>query len=78
MKRMQNVVAAVDLEARFRVMDEFGDYCQVLSLPAPPLRSPGWSRQVAVACEGRQRWIGRTRGKAPKAIHRVCRIPSLK
>jgi len=22
---------------RFRVMDEFGDYCQVLSLPAPPL-----------------------------------------
>src|SRR5690242_20792315 len=36
-KRVRNVPTIADLEARFRVMDEFGDYCQFLSLPAPPL-----------------------------------------
>jgi predicted TIM-barrel fold metal-dependent hydrolase len=36
-KRVQNVPTIADLDARFRVMDEFGEYCQLLSLPAPPL-----------------------------------------
>jgi aminocarboxymuconate-semialdehyde decarboxylase len=36
-KRVQNVATITDLDARFRVMDEFGEYCQVLSMPAPPL-----------------------------------------
>ena len=36
-KRVQNVPTIADLDARFRVMDEFGEYCQFLSLPAPPL-----------------------------------------
>jgi uncharacterized protein len=36
-KRVQNVATIADLDARFRVMDEFGEYCQVLSMPAPPL-----------------------------------------
>lgn len=36
-KRVQNVPTGADLDARFRVMDEFGEYVQVLSLPAPPL-----------------------------------------
>ena len=36
-KRVQNVSTIADLDARFRVMDEFGEYCQVLSMPAPPL-----------------------------------------
>jgi predicted TIM-barrel fold metal-dependent hydrolase len=36
-KRVQNVPTIVDLDQRFRVMDEFGDYTQVLTLPAPPL-----------------------------------------
>jgi predicted TIM-barrel fold metal-dependent hydrolase len=36
-KRVQNVATIADLDARFRVMDEFGDYRQVLSMPAPPL-----------------------------------------
>jgi len=36
-KRVQNVPTIADLDARFRVMDEFGEYCQVLSMPAPPL-----------------------------------------
>ena len=36
-KRVQNIGTAFDLDQRLRVMDEFGDYCQVLSLPSPPL-----------------------------------------
>ena len=38
-KRAQNVYAISDLDQRFRVMDEFGDYCQVLSLPSPPIEA---------------------------------------
>ena len=36
-KRVRNVPTIADLEARFRVMDEFEDYYQFLTLPAPPL-----------------------------------------
>lgn len=36
-KRVRNIPCIADLDARFRVMDEFGEYCQVLSLPSPPL-----------------------------------------
>jgi predicted TIM-barrel fold metal-dependent hydrolase len=28
-----------DLDARFRVMDEFGEYCQVISLASPPIEA---------------------------------------
>ena len=36
-KRMQAVVAIHDLDERFRQMDPFGDYRQMISLPNPPL-----------------------------------------
>ena len=36
-KRSRGVPMLVDLDERFRVMDQFGDYQQVLSLPTPPL-----------------------------------------
>ena len=36
-KRVRNIPTIVDLDARFRMMDEFEDYCQLLSLPLPPL-----------------------------------------
>ncbi len=36
-KRMQSVTAIHDLDERFRQMDPFGDYRQVISLPNPPL-----------------------------------------
>ena len=38
-KRIQNVRTVHDLDARFRVMDQFGDYTQILSLGLPPLES---------------------------------------
>ena len=36
-KRVQNIRNIMDLDQRFKVMDEFGEYCQILSLPAPPV-----------------------------------------
>ena len=37
LKRVTSVPMLVDLDERFRVMDRFADYCQVLSLASPPL-----------------------------------------
>ena len=36
-KRMQTVSEVHDLDDRFRAMDLFGDYRQIISLPNPPL-----------------------------------------
>lgn len=36
-KRMQQVTMVHDLDVRFRLMDQFGEYGQVISLPNPPL-----------------------------------------
>ena len=36
-KRLRTVTKLFDLDARFREMDEFGDYRQVISLPNPPI-----------------------------------------
>jgi len=36
-KRVRGIPALVDLEARFRVMDRFDDYAQIICLAAPPL-----------------------------------------
>src|SRR5262249_25593021 len=38
-KRIRNIPLLHDLEARFRVMDAFDDYAQILSLPSPPLEA---------------------------------------
>ena len=38
-KRIREIPVMVDLDLRFRMMDLFGDYVQVLSLAAPPLEA---------------------------------------
>ncbi len=38
-KRVQNIRTIHDLEARFRVMDEFGEYRQFLTLASPPIET---------------------------------------
>ena len=40
-KRVKAMPTIVKLDARFKVMDEFGEYCQVISLPAPPIEALG-------------------------------------
>ena len=50
-ERIANIPSLVDLDLRFRQMDEFGeDYRQIISLPAPPpedLGDPRLSRDMA-------------------------------
>jgi len=36
-----NIPAMVNLDLRFRMMDRFGDYCQVVSMAAPPIEAMG-------------------------------------
>jgi len=49
-KRVANIQTIVDVDSRFRILDEFGDYVQVLTLPLPPveiLAGPEKSPQLA-------------------------------
>jgi len=51
-KRMRNIPMLADLDVRFKVMDRFGEYEQVLSLPTPPIEvfaSPADARDLARA-----------------------------
>lgn len=38
-KRVRNIPCIVDLDERFRIMDRFKDYVQVICLPNPPIES---------------------------------------
>jgi predicted TIM-barrel fold metal-dependent hydrolase len=38
-KRVSSIATLVDLDQRFRAMDEFGEFRQVLTLPSPPLEA---------------------------------------
>jgi len=63
-KRVQNIPSIHDLDARFRVMDEFGDYRQFLSLPSPPLETmaggPDRSPELArIANDGLAELVGK-------------------
>lgn len=55
-RRIEGIPSLIDLDLRFRHMDEFGDYRQIVSLPAPPpedLGPPTVSRELArMANEG--------------------------
>jgi uncharacterized protein len=49
-KRVAAIQTIVDVESRFRILDEFGDYVQVITLPLPPveiLAGPEQSPQLA-------------------------------
>jgi len=40
-KRVRNIPCIVDLDERFRIMDRFKDYVQIICLPNPPLETFG-------------------------------------
>ena len=46
-KRVRSLPVLHDLDARFRVMDEFGDYQQILSMPSPPVEALAGPREAA-------------------------------
>jgi predicted TIM-barrel fold metal-dependent hydrolase len=71
-KRMRNVPMLVDLDLRFRVMDRFDGYQQVLSLPTPPIEAMA-SGQDAVdlaraANEGMAELVGRHPDRFPAFV----------
>jgi len=45
-KRVRNMPTIVNLDARFKVMDEFGEYCQVISLPSPAIEAFGGPKET--------------------------------
>jgi aminocarboxymuconate-semialdehyde decarboxylase len=45
-KRVREIPVIVDLEQRFRMMDRFGDYVQVISMGAPPIEALGDPKQT--------------------------------
>lgn len=45
-KRVSNIPSLVDMDVRFRQMDEFGDYRQIINIAAPPVEDLG-SPQVS-------------------------------
>src|SRR5580698_10222272 len=50
-KRVREIPVLVDLDARFRMMDMFDDYAQVISLAAPPIEALGDKAQAGdLAC----------------------------
>jgi uncharacterized protein len=46
-KRVRGIPSVIDLDVRFRMMDRFPDYVQVISLAAPPIEALGNPKQTA-------------------------------
>jgi len=68
-KRVRNLPALRDLEARFRVMDEFDDYQQILSMPSPPIEAFADSRAAVelarIGNDGFAELVARHRDRFP-------------
>ncbi|TET83175.1 MAG: amidohydrolase, partial [Desulfobacteraceae bacterium] len=71
-KRVREVPVLVDLEARFRVMDQFDDYAQVICLASPPLEvlaGPELSPELAkVANDGMADYVAKYPERFPGFI----------
>ena len=64
-KRLRNVAKLFDLDERFREMDEFGDYRQIISLPNPPIEDIAKGATGEQARPRRQRCHGGIVRQAP-------------
>ncbi len=71
-KRVQSIPVIVDLEKRFRVMDQFEDYVQVICLPNPPLEvlgSPEVTAELAqIANDGMAEYVAKYPDRFPGFI----------
>jgi len=71
-KRVRNVPVIVDLDLRFKVMDQFEDYVQVICLPNPPLEvlgGPKISAELAkVANDGMADYVAKYPDRFPGFI----------
>ena len=71
-KRVRAIPVIVELEERFRVMDQFNDYVQVICLPNPPLEvmgGPEVSAELArVANDGMAEYVAKYPDRFPAFI----------
>ena len=71
-KRVRNVPSIVDLDERFRIMDRFDDYVQVICLGSPPIEvfgPPSISREMAkLANDGMAELVRKHRDRFPGFI----------
>ncbi|HLX45810.1 MAG TPA: amidohydrolase family protein [Bryobacteraceae bacterium] len=71
-KRSRDIPIMCDLDARFRTMDEFGEYCQVISLASPPIEAfaePGVSPVLArMANDGMAELVAKHPGRFPAFV----------
>ena len=71
-KRVRTIPVVVDLEKRFRVMDQFEDYVQVICLPNPPLEilgSPEVTCELArIANDGQAEYVAKYPDRFPGFI----------
>ncbi len=67
-KRVREIPVLYDLEKRFRVMDEFDDYAQIICLAAPPLEvlAPDLSTELAkIANDGMAEYVDKYPDRFP-------------
>lgn len=71
-KRVRGVPALYDLDVRFRVMDQFGDYAQILCLAAPPIEAmagPKLSTELAqIANNGMAEYVSTYNDRFPAFV----------
>ena len=63
--------ALTDLDARWRVMDQFGDYAQVVTLAVPPLEELGGPAAALDLARSGQRRDRRDRRQVPGPVRRA-------
>jgi aminocarboxymuconate-semialdehyde decarboxylase len=72
LKRMQEIPAVVDLGERFRIMDKFEGYVQVICLGAPPIETfgpaPVSTDMAKLANDGMAELVGKHRDRFPAFI----------
>ncbi len=71
-KRVRDIPSMVDLDARFRIMDRFDDYAQIICLPSPPIEvfgAPPVSTDMArLANDGMAELVRKHRDRFPGFI----------
>src|ERR1700730_4372584 len=67
-KRSRGVPMLVDLDERFRVMDRFEGYQQILSLPTPPLEVMAGPAQALAPPRSAHHGNGESRARGPTRI----------
>src|ERR1700688_2943098 len=71
-KRALGIPCMTDLDIRFRIMDRFENYVQVLSLAAPPIESLGHAKQAAelarIANDGLSELVGKHPDRFPAFV----------